>query len=557
MIRYFPTAGDQHGWAIDEDLRLIRRALQGVAEESGLARADVVHAPFWVPLALHDPEVLRRKFVIAQADNPPFFYLTQPEFAWGQEAVDLWVARSTEAQSQFEALGLPSVHLPYAIDTSLFFPIAEKSLLRRKYGLPEDGYIIGNFHRDSEGADLTQPKRQKSPEMMLAIFRHLRKSEKKFHVLLAGPRRHWIRRALNAEGIPSTFVGKQGIDNDDFAVNILSRLQLNELYNACDLYLIPSRWEGGPQSAMEAAAARTKILSLSLGVARDILEQESIFDLAPVAADKIGRDMADSFLTATLDRQADQVHRTHSAEAMASGLQNLYRTLPGNKLFRKKSSARRHVLTDTVRDVFWQLKRRVVKPAHPLAVQLAHEVGGDKFLDEAMGNLREILEASGISTDGRGDAPIIAGHHKGPAPYRVLPVGGQGGMVHPGTCHIALSVQDAVNFRQAEPGGKVLTSPLVFEGNDDGRSFCPIDRDETQASLKIRRAMLVGRPVVYPRDSAHYYQVFHGGVAYDDKRGSEEARQLAEANAAEIAELAKPTGREGVVRFWRSLLELR
>jgi len=554
VIRYFPTAGDQHGWAIDEDLRLIRRALQGVAEESGLSRAEVVHAPFWVPLALHDPEVLRRKFVIAQADNPPFFYLTQPEFAWGQEAVDLWVARSTEAQAQFEALGLSSVHLPYAIDTSLFFPIAEKSSVRRKYGLPEDAYIIGNFHRDSEGADLTQPKRQKSPEMMLSVLRHLRKSGKKFHVLLAGPRRHWIRRALAAEGLPFTFVGKQDIEDDDFAVNILSRPQLNELYNACDLYLIPSRWEGGPQSAMEAAAARTKMLSLPLGVARDILEKESIFDLAPVAADKIVRDMADSFLTTTLDRQAERVHRTHSAEAMASGLQELYRSLPDNKLFRAKISARRSVLKDTVRDAVWQLKRRVAKPSTPSAVRIVHETGHDEFLDEAMASLREILESAGVATNGRGGAPVIAGYHAGSASLRVLPVGGSDAAVHPGTCHIALSVQDAVNFRRAAPGAKVLVCPLIFKANADDSGACLIDRQDAGASLRIRRAMLAGRPVVYPRDSAHYYQVFHGGVPYDDERGSEEAVQLAPSNAAEIVALGKPTGREAAAGFWRALL---
>jgi len=554
VIRYFSTAGDQHGWAIDEDLRLIRRALQGVAEESSLARAEVVHAPFWLPLALHDPEVLRRRFVMAQADNPPFFYLTQPEFAWGQDIVDLWVARSTEAHAQFEALGLSSVHLPYAIDTSLFFPIADKSALRCKYGLPEDAYIIGNFHRDSEGADLTQPKRQKSPEMMVAILRHLRRGGKKFHVLLAGPRRHWIRRALAEEGIPFTFVGKEGVEDDDFAVNILARRQLNELYNACDLYLIPSRWEGGPQSAMEAAAARTKILSLPLGVARDILEKESVFDLAPVAADKIAQDMADGFLTSTLDRQAERVHRVHSAESMASGLQELYRALPGNELFRAKISARRHVLHDTVRDAAWRLKRRVTKPSTPSAVRIVHEASHDEFLDEAMASLQEILESSGVATDGRGDAHVIAGHCADPASFRVLPAGGCSEVVHPGTCHIALSVQDAVNFRRTAPAGKVLVCPLIFTANDDGSSVCLIDRQDAVASLRIRRAMLAGRPVVYPRDSAHYYQVFHGGVPYDGERGSEEACQRAESQAAELADLGKPTGREAAASFWRSLL---
>jgi glycosyltransferase involved in cell wall biosynthesis len=557
VIRYFPTAGDQHGWAIDEDLRLIRRALRGVAAESMLGRADVVHAPFWLPLALHDPGVLRGKFVIAQADNPPFFYLTQPEFAWGQVMVDLWVARSTEAQEQFEALGLASVHIPYAIDTGLFFPMEDKASLRRKYGLPDDVYVIGNFHRDSEGADLTQPKRQKSPEMMVAILRRLRSRGKKFHVLLAGPRRHWIRRTLVAEGMPFTFVGKQGIEDDDFAVNILSRAQLNELYNACDLYLIPSRWEGGPQSAMEAAAARTKILSLPLGVARDILAPESLFDLASEAADKIVRDMEEGSLSATLDQQAERVLRVHSAEAMAARLQDLYGALPENTRFREKASKHRRVLADTMRDFSWQLKRRIAKPSRPAAVRIAHEAGHDEFLDEAMVNLLEVLSAVGVATDGHGDIPVIAGWHPDPADYRVLPVGGRGAVVHPGTCHIALSVQDAVNFRQVERGASVLVCPLIFASHERNHSVCPIDREDATASLRIRRAILAGRPVVYPRDSAHYYQVFHGGLPYDDQRCDDEAQRLAESQAVEIADLAKPTGREAAVGFWQTLLAHR
>jgi glycosyltransferase involved in cell wall biosynthesis len=554
VIRYFPTAGDQHGWAIDEDLRLIRRALRGVASESVLARADVVHAPFWVPLSLHHPDVLRRKFVIAQADNPPFFYLTQPEFAWAQEMVDLWVARSTEAQAQFEALGLPSIHLPYAIDTSLFFPISDKGPLRRKYGLPDDAYIIGNFHRDSEGADLSQPKRQKSPEMMLAIFRHLRKRGIRFHVLLAGPRRHWIRRALAAEGIPFTFVGKHGIESDDFAVNILSRPQLNELYNACDLYLIPSRWEGGPQSAMEAAAARTKIVSLPLGVARDILERESLFDLAPAAADKIARDRENDFLNSTLINQAERVHRTHSAEAMAAGLRELYQALPDHLVFRRKAALPRRPVADMARDVAWKLKHRLSAPVPLSAVRIAHESGHDDFLDEAMQNLEEILKTSGIATSGGGDVPVIAGYDAGPASYRVLPVGGRLPRVQPGECQIALSAHDAVNFRQAEPKAKVLVCPLIFAAPHDDKPVCTIGRDDPRASLGIRRAMLAGRPVVYPRDSGHYYQAFHGGVAYDADRTLEVALQLAGSHHAELADLARPTGREAAAAFWRTLL---
>ncbi|MGA0176275.1 MAG: hypothetical protein ACO3L2_06070 [Chthoniobacterales bacterium] len=162
LIRYFPTAGDTLGWAIDEDLRLLRGALDGAAQETSLAKADVVHATYWPHLFFHHPRLLENRFVIAHADNPPFFYLTQPSFSRAQNLVDLWVARSSEASGQFRALHLPCVHIPYAVDTALFHPIADRSALRRKHGIPEDAYVIANFHRDSEGADVSRPKLQKA-----------------------------------------------------------------------------------------------------------------------------------------------------------------------------------------------------------------------------------------------------------------------------------------------------------------------------------------------------------------------------------------------------------
>ncbi len=53
------TAGDRHGWAIDEDLRLLREALRGTAAETSLASAEVVHSPFWMALDQIEPSSSR------------------------------------------------------------------------------------------------------------------------------------------------------------------------------------------------------------------------------------------------------------------------------------------------------------------------------------------------------------------------------------------------------------------------------------------------------------------------------------------------------------------
>ena len=53
--------------------------------------------------------------------------------------------------------------------------------------------------------------------------------------------------------------------------------ELNELYNVLDLYVVSSRIEGGPQAIMECAITETPIVSTDVGIASEILNQESIY----------------------------------------------------------------------------------------------------------------------------------------------------------------------------------------------------------------------------------------------------------------------------------------
>ena len=55
---------------------------------------------------------------------------------------------------------------------------------------------------------------------------------------------------------------------------------INELYNCLDLYIVASRFEGGPQSILECGITKTPIISTDVGVASEILSQESIFDMS-------------------------------------------------------------------------------------------------------------------------------------------------------------------------------------------------------------------------------------------------------------------------------------
>ena len=522
-LRVHYTPGDGKGWALDEDLRQIRASLKGLVVETSAAGAQIIHAPFWQNLSMVDPAILQGAFVIAHADNPPFFYVKQPEFAIGQTWVDLWVARSTEALEQFRSLGLPAVHIPYTIDPDLFFPVEDKKAIRREFGIPENAYVIANFHRDTEGADLKTPKFQKAPEMMVAILKRVRDAGAPFHVLLAGPRRHWIREELEKEGIPFTFVGKPGIAGDDFGVNILSRAKLNRLYNAADLHLVPSRWEGGPQSAMEAAACRIKQLCPPIGVARDILEKESIFHSAAEAAGKIIDDIQSGTLNATIEPQFDRWKSSHTTESLAAGLRALYDDLPRNESFQAKASlASGGRIQREIGQLGFTLRRRTRRPSLPPRVRWNHLPGRNSDLDEIMRGVRDIIEKLKITVTNSNDAAVeIAGWpiqdiKKPRRIFQWVAPEFPTSEILAGATLVAPSVQDVLNLRWADILHPAVVLPVLPSG--EGKSDCPlvVEPGDRFASVRVWRALQNGRPVIHPQDMAYAEQVFWGGLIHGD-----------------------------------------
>lgn len=312
-------------WALDEDLRWARAALEGQVTFASLPRARIVLAAWWPALEALGPGALHGKAVVCFADNPPAFYLTRPGFARVANRVDLWIARSSEAASQFEALGLRVARVPYCVDPDIFHPLEDREGIRRKYGIAGEAFVIGNFHRDSEGADLTRPKVQKGADIFLAIARSLKDRLPQLAVLLAGPRRHYLLGQLEAAGIPVRFAGEKPGVSDDYERNILDRPSLNRLYQALDVCVVSSRWEGGPYSVLEAILSGRPVISTPVGIARDLLPASSLFETpeqaaALLEAHALGKNLA------VLDRA--QVLACHSLEALRASMQVAFRGLP-------------------------------------------------------------------------------------------------------------------------------------------------------------------------------------------------------------------------------------
>ena len=181
--------------------------------------------------------------------------------------VDSYHTISDKSSEQLVSLTTKKIYnFPFWVNSKIWFDIPESSLLKIKYNIPKDRYILGSFQRDTEGKDKISPKLSKGPDRFIEIVKKMAE-KKKIFVLLAGHRRQYIIRLLEKYKIEYLYYEKVSFE------------ELNELYNCLDLYIVSSRIEGGPQSIFECGLSKTPIISTDVGIARKILAAESIFDM--------------------------------------------------------------------------------------------------------------------------------------------------------------------------------------------------------------------------------------------------------------------------------------
>jgi glycosyltransferase involved in cell wall biosynthesis len=158
------------------------------------------------------------------------------------------------------------ISIPFWINQENYFYIDGKKELREKLGFSTSDFLVGSFQRDTEGHDLKSPKLIKGPDIFLNIVSDMSKSNENLKVVLSGTRRQYLINELN----------KIHVEYKYFEMADLHLL--NNLYNVLDLYLVTSRLEGGPQAILESAITKTPIISTDVGVASEILHQDSIFE---------------------------------------------------------------------------------------------------------------------------------------------------------------------------------------------------------------------------------------------------------------------------------------
>jgi glycosyltransferase involved in cell wall biosynthesis len=194
---------------------------------------------------------------------------TWQDFKLRDQYVDAYHTSSEISWNQFKdhTNNKPYLIHPFWGNPSAFRPFNKSALskVRYEYGIGADSYVVGSFQRDTEGHDLASPKLEKGPDVLCDILEKLNEKKPNLEVLLAGWRRQYVIGRLEQAGIKYNYINRP-----DTGV-------INELYNALDLYIVASRYEGAPQALYECIMTKTPVVSTRVGLAEKFLHPDSLF----------------------------------------------------------------------------------------------------------------------------------------------------------------------------------------------------------------------------------------------------------------------------------------
>ena len=257
-------------WVVDRFRKeWIENNLDSTTEN--IEEADIVWiiAP-WTWKKINKKHLKNKKVVctIHHIDFEKFNNKEKKNFYKRDKYVDTYHAISTKTEEQVRSLTDKDIEtIPFWINQNIFYEIKNKNILRSKFNLNTESFIVGSFQRDTEGKDLVSPKLSKGPDRFIEILIELNKKNKNIEVLLTGKRRDYLIKNLKKNKIPYIYYEMTTFE------------QLNELYNCIDLYIVASRVEGGPQAILECAITKTPIISTDVGIASKILHESSIFTM--------------------------------------------------------------------------------------------------------------------------------------------------------------------------------------------------------------------------------------------------------------------------------------
>lgn len=177
------------------------------------------------------------------------------------------------------------VVIPFWFDSTTWTPL-DKTNSRIELGLNKEDFIIGSFQRDTEGGS-GLPKLEKGPDLFCDLIQRLKdeKLVENLRVLLGGWRRSYVIERLK----------KMNIDYSYFELVPLETIK--KMYASCDLYVVSSRYEGGPQAVLEASAMKVPIISRDVGIAKSVLSPSCIMNIPFEFSVPTNEDVEDNYRT--------------------------------------------------------------------------------------------------------------------------------------------------------------------------------------------------------------------------------------------------------------------
>lgn len=272
------AVGDGGSWSVDEDAVHVEQA----ARRLGI---DVAPAA-WAPHARRQAVFLTSQFTALRPPWPGSSHALGLAYYHGRRGTpghpefDRYFGALREQRHRFDAVQVThrEMHdlvceagvdpdrvfvVPIGIDLE-HFPLGGESARtgsRVHLGLPSEAFVVGSFQKDGVGwGEGFEPKLVKGPDVLVEALSMLHARVPELMVLLLGPSRGYVRRALEQAGVPYR------------QARAASRLDLARAYHALDAYVVPSRQEGGPKGALEAMAAGVPLVSTRVGQVPDLVE---------------------------------------------------------------------------------------------------------------------------------------------------------------------------------------------------------------------------------------------------------------------------------------------
>jgi len=257
------VVGDRLGWSIDDDrVRLVatarrlgyrvgRNALLRVLRGQAVFQHN--HFAALHPRWLESSHRLGLSYFHGRPGTAGY-----PEFDRAYDALRTHAARVERVQVTHDEMrdlvleaGVPAERvfkIPIGIDLQ-HFPLGPAR--------GGDEFVVGSFVKDGIGmAEGDEPKLLKGPDVLVAVMQRLRQSIPGVSMLLTGPARGYVQRALD---VPHRHLLAR------------SRAELGQAYHQVDVCIVTSRQEGGPKSVLEAMAAGAPVVSTRVGQAAELI----------------------------------------------------------------------------------------------------------------------------------------------------------------------------------------------------------------------------------------------------------------------------------------------